>query len=81
MKKNSADIYNLIDMFNQLDTSFLDELHLERDLRRKKRVWRRFFVNSYVKTATMLAGIGILITGFLGFYFYISDKKGKLRNI
>lgn len=81
MKKNSMNIYNLIDMFNQLDTSFLDELHLEKDLRRKKRVWRRFFVNGYVRTVSMIAGLGILITGIFGFYFYLSDKKQKLTNI
>lgn len=68
------DSYRLISMFNQLDASFLEDLHLEKDLRRHQRVLRRFFSNGYVKMATMLAGIGLLVTGILGFYFYMKEN-------
>lgn len=61
-------------MFNQLDASFLEELHLEKDLRRHQGRLRRFFSNGYVKTAAMLAGIGFLVVGILGFYFYMREK-------
>lgn len=61
-------------MFNQLDASFLEDLHLEKDLKRHQRMLHRFFSNGYVKTATMLAGIGLLVTGILGFYFYMKEN-------
>ncbi|MCI8408084.1 MAG: hypothetical protein HFJ09_02275 [Lachnospiraceae bacterium] len=75
MEKNDMDSYRLINMFNQLDASFLEELHLEKDLRRHQRMLRRFFSNRYVKTATTLAGIGLLVTSILGFYFYMKEDN------
>lgn len=69
------DSYKLISMFNQLDASFLEDLHLEKDLRRHQKVLRRFFSNGYVKMATMLAGIGLLVTGILGFYIYFREDS------
>ena len=35
--------YVLIDMFEKLDASLLEELHLEKDLKRHKKTIRRLF--------------------------------------
>lgn len=71
------DSYRLINMFNQLDASFLEELHLEDDLKRHKKMLHRLFSNGCIKTATILAGIGVLVTGMLGFYFYMIKEKNE----
>lgn len=75
LEKNDINSYSLINMFNQLDASFLEELHLEKDLKRHQRTLHRFFANGYVKTTAIIAGTGLIIAGMVGFYFYMKDKR------
>ena len=57
--------YKLIDMFDKLDTSILEELHLEKDLKRHKNRVKRLFTKGYVKVASIAAGSGLAVTGVL----------------
>ena len=59
------DSYKLIDMFDKLDASLLEDLHLEKDVTRHQNAVRRMFANGHVKVASIVAGIGLGITGAL----------------
>ena len=59
------DKYVLIDMFEKLDASLLEELHLEKDLKRHKKTIRRLFANGHVKIASIIAGVSLFATGIL----------------
>ncbi len=57
--------YKLIDMFDQLDEALLDDLNLGKDLGQHKKRIRRLFQNGHVRIATIIAGVGLLITGVM----------------
>ena len=69
--------YKLIDMFDKLDTSILEELHLEKDLRRQQNRIRRLFARGYVKVASITAGIGLAVTGIL--FVVVCMKKRSFQ--
>lgn len=57
--------YKFIDMFDQLDEALLDDLNLGNDLRKHKKRIRRLFQNGHVRIATIIAVVGLLITGVM----------------
>lgn len=67
--------YKWIDMFDSLDVSILEELHIEKDLKRKQKWIRKMFANGHVRIASIIAGIGLAITG--GAFLYISIRKKR----
>lgn len=70
--------YRLIDMFDKLDASILEELHLEKDLKRQQNTVKRLFAKGYVKVASIAAGIGLAVTGVL-FVIVRVKKRGFQR--
>lgn len=73
--------YRLIDMFDKLDTSILEELHLERDLKRQQHRIRRVFAKGYVKVASVMAGIGLAVTGILVVIVCMKKRRFQRRAI
>lgn len=69
--------YRLIDMFDKLDASILEELHLEKDLKRHKNRVKRLFTKGYVKVASIAAGIGLAVTGVL--FVIVRMKKRRFQ--
>jgi len=69
--------YRLIDMFDKLDASILEELHLEKDLKRRQNAIKRLFTKGYVKVASVAAGIGLAVTGVL--FVIVCMKKRRFQ--
>lgn len=69
--------YKLIDMFDKLDASILEELHLEKDLKRQQNAIKRLFTKGYVKVASVTAGIGLAVTGVL--FLIVCMKKRRFQ--
>lgn len=69
--------YKWINMFDSLDASILEELHIDKDLKRKQKWIRRMFANGHVRIASIVAGIGLVITG--GAFLYINIRKRRFR--
>lgn len=69
--------YRLIDMFDKLEASILEELHLEKDLKRQQNRIKRLFAKGYVKVASIAAGIGLAVTGVL--FIIVRMKKRRFR--
>lgn len=69
--------YKLIDMFDKLDASILEELHLEKDLKRQQNAIKRLFTKGYVKVASVAAGIGLAVTGVL--FVIVCMKKRRFQ--
>lgn len=69
--------YRLIDMFDKLDASILEELHLEKDLKRQQNAIKRLFTKGYVKVASVAAGIGLAVTGVL--FVIVCMKKRRFQ--
>lgn len=69
--------YKLIDMFDKLDASILEELHLEKDLKRQQNAIKRLFTKGYVKVASVTAGIGLAVTGVL--FVIVCMKKRRFQ--
>lgn len=67
--------YRLIDMFDKLDASILEELHLEKDLKRQQNTIRQLYAKGYVKVASITAGIGLVVTGVL----FVVNRMKKRR--
>ncbi|MBQ3783035.1 MAG: hypothetical protein IIT46_08400 [Lachnospiraceae bacterium] len=57
--------YKLIDMFDKLDAAVLEDLHLEKDLKRQQNLIRKLFARGHINIARMIAAIGLTITGIL----------------
>lgn len=74
-RKMEMDQYTLISIFDKLDASLLEDLHLERDLKRHQRFIRRIFANGHVKIASIAAGIGLAVTGMLILFVRIRRKN------
>ncbi len=64
-------------MFDKLDTSILEEIHLERDLKRHQKRIRRLFAKGHVKVASITAGIGLAVTGVL--FVVVCMKKRRFQ--
>ena len=73
--------YRLIDMFDQLDASILEELHLEKDLKRHKNKVKRLFAKGYVKAASIAAGVGLAVTGVLFVIVHMKKRRFQRRVI
>ena len=71
--------YKLINMFNQLDASILEDLHLEKDLKRQQHKLNRIIANGNVRIASLIAGIGLFVVGILVFLGFIMSKASKAR--
>lgn len=69
--------YRLIDMFDKLEASILEELHLEKDLKRQQNRIKRLFAKGYVKVASIAAGIGLAVTGVL--FVIVCMKKRRFQ--
>ncbi|MBQ1688658.1 MAG: hypothetical protein II073_05210 [Lachnospiraceae bacterium] len=57
--------YKLVDMFDKLDPALLEDLQLDKDLKRKQRWIRRLFRNGHVRIASIIASVCLLLTGTL----------------
>jgi len=66
--------YVWIDMFEKLDASLLDELHIEKDLKRHKNRIQTLFAKGYVKTASVVAAISLVVTGALIVFLQVRKK-------
>lgn len=66
-------------MFNQLDASILEDLHLEKDLKRQQHKLNRIIANGHVRIASLIAGIGLFVVGILVFLGFIMSKASKAR--
>ena len=58
MKKGWFDCmenYKLIDMFDKLDAAVLEDLHLEKDLKRQQNLIRKLFARGHINIARMIA--------------------------
>ena len=73
--------YRLIDMLENLDASILEELHLEKDLKRQQNAIRRMFANGHVKFASITAGIGLAITGVLIVAIRVKKRRFLRRTV
>ena len=73
--------YRLIDMFENLDASILEELHLEKDLKRRQNAIRRMFANGHVKFACITAGIGLAIAGVLIVAIRVKKRRFLRRTV
>lgn len=66
-------------MFNELDESFLEELHLEKDLRRYKRKIYRILNSTCKKVMAIITLIGVVVAS-IGIYYYRKEcinRKNK----
>lgn len=55
------DKYNMIDMFDQLDVTLLEELNLEKDFKRKRKMLTT--TKGQIKIVGIVVGICTIITG------------------
>lgn len=69
--------YRLIDMFDSLDTALLEDLHLEKDMKRHQNMIRRMFASGHVRVASIVAGVSLCVTGALILFIQVRRRYDR----
>ena len=68
------DKYNMIDMFDQLDVTLLEDLNLEKDFKRQQKIGTTM---GQIKMVSIVVGICAVLTSVLALLMLLKRKKFK----